>query len=261
MTKPVTKYSDQNLPVRKFFIRPPESNEARLRPSVYFITYGLRYGPTGIFFRTVLTLDLSNDPPPPQYLCERFTGLDKKLSDSFFSIPTNEATFLQALKKLREGMKTMPKEGYVAVAINCTLGRHRSVTMADRLAMEVSRVDGFYAECLHLDIEKGGKVKVENSARLSPQDMSEDIPARKRTPLKYKAQAMSEVRVSEKRSRGAAATADAVLSSREPPVRKTIKWEMTELERRERHTQQRESIGRSADPWNKDEDQSRRLSL
>lgn len=160
--------SDTDLPITKYIVRHRQGSERHLRHCVHFITFGLLYGPTKIRFPTILTLDLSNHLPPPQHLCERFTGLHREVAKSFFSVEANEAEFHRALGKLERRMKREPLGGCVAVRINCMAGMHRSVAMANRLAEEVSRWDGFKAQCLHLDLGKGADPRDETAERAGP---------------------------------------------------------------------------------------------
>lgn len=190
-------------------------HESHLRPCVHFITFGLNHGPVQIRFPTILSLDLSKHLPPPEHLCSRFNGLHPIIVHSFFSIEANEAEFHRALAELRGTVKAMPQGGCVAYAINCTAGRHRSVAMAERLKDEVRHRYGYKAECLHLDLMKGGDVRDENLARVDAWERLEDMPERGRRRSRYEEPARSEARVRENGPRGAATTTtDARLPTR-----------------------------------------------
>ena len=229
-------------------MRHPGGNEARIRPCVHFITFGRDYGKTEVFFPTVLTLDLCEYQPPPQHLCEEFTGLDDEILDSFFSIPANESKFHKALAELRETIKLRPQRGCVAYVINCTAGMHRSVSMARRLAREVSKVDGFKTECLHLDLAKGMNAQAKKAAKEGGTEVSENTPARGRSRSRHKTHATTGAQVSQEKPRE---SVDAVLPAIEgPPRRKAISWGTT-LPIGELHPQQGEIAGRSAGPWEK----------
>lgn len=204
----------ETLPTKEFSIRHREGKETRFRPCVHFVTYGRNYGPPQIHFPTVLTLDLSKNEPPPERLCERLTRLVYEIADSFFSFESNDLEFYNALNEIQHQMRSRPRGGCVAVLINCMEGIHRSVAMAERLARAVRSRNGPKAECLHLDLGKGMKIRPESAARMGAMGISEDIPPRGRRRSRHKARATSEARGSEDRRRGAVATADAVLPMR-----------------------------------------------
>ena len=237
---------DKYLPVTVYTIRHRESNGTRDRPCVHFITYGLFYGPTKIRFHTVLRLNLSDHKPPPQHLCDEFTGLDHEIVDSFFSIPANEEEFQSALSKLKERVKLKRPQDCVAVEINCNAGRHRSVAMAERLAKAVRRWDGVKAECLHLDLEKGLKIQKEKAARARATEMPDYVGARGHRRSEHKTEARSEARVSEMRPREAAASATSAIEA--PLRRKTASWR-TSIPVREPCPQQGKTASGSADHW------------
>lgn len=250
------------MPATKFIVRHPKGNGAR-SACVHFITFGRNYGPTQVDgrFPTILSLDLSHHLPPPPHLCESLTGLDEKLSESFFSIRENKEQFRITLDMLEQKMRLEPQGACVAVLINCRAGMHRSVAMAEKLAMEVRRWDGFKAECMHLDVGKGEQMQAENVARVAEMGSSEGIPARERRHSRHKASVTSEAQVSDKRRREAVATTDAALPRIEAPSRKKmVSWERT-MSMRESHRQQRETVGMSAGSRSEDEHQTRRLSF
>lgn len=247
---------DKDLPVTVYTIRHRESNGTRDRPCVHFITYGLHYGPTKIRFHTVLRLNLSDHKPPPQHLCDEFTGLDDEIVDSFFSIPANEEEFQSALSKLKKRVKLKRLQDCVAVEINCNAGRHRSVAMAERLAEAVRRWHGFKAECLHLDLEKGLKMQKEKATTGGATEMPDNVGARGHRRSEHKTEVRPEARVSEKRLRKAAATATPAIEV--PLRRKTVSWR-TSIPVGEPYPQQGKTASRSADQWEEVE-MRRRLS-
>ena len=251
-----------DLPVTKFTLRHPEGNKAQ-SACVHFITYGLSYGPTQVDdrFPTVLRLDLSQNQPPPQHLCERFTGLNEKLRESFFSIRENDEEYHRTLKELKRRIQSKSQGDCVAVLINCTAGMHRSVSMAERLKEAVSRWDGFKAECLHLDIGKGEQVEAEMAAMVVDMGNLEAKLGKGSGRSRHKAPVTSEARVSEKRPTGAAPTADAALPRIEAPLRKkSVSWR-AEGKPHKPHSRQRETVGMQAGSREKDENGNRRLSF
>jgi len=84
------------------------------------------------------------------------TGLDSEVASYVFS----DANSNQFLSKLDDLLKFLipnfEKEGkhYLTVAIGCTGGRHRSVTISEHLAKELTS-EGFRVSVRHRDIEKG----------------------------------------------------------------------------------------------------------
>lgn len=158
------------MPIEKYVLTHYGDSEARKRRCVHFVTFGRSYGPTKLVrVPILLELDLSKHEAPPQELCNKYTGLDRKLADSFFSIPKNEETFRDALADLRWWRKEIERiqwEGCAACVINCNIGRHRSVAMAQRLASTVGSWPGFNTECLHIDIWKVVATNSENAVRV-----------------------------------------------------------------------------------------------
>lgn len=152
-------FLNKRLPVSKYIVRHGAGDEKRIRPCVHFITFGEYYGGAEVVdFHIVLRLNLVQHLAPPQHLCKDSTGQDRQLVHSFFAIPANEAAYRDALATLRlemeREMEKKLKGRCIAFLINCTLGRHRSVAMAERLAETVGRWGGYRSECLHLDLMK-----------------------------------------------------------------------------------------------------------
>ena len=233
-------------PVERIVLNHREGSISGGDQCLHLITYGLFHGSTGTRFPTVLQLDLSKHEPPPEDLCERFTGMDKEIKEAFFAIRQNEDEYQSALKWLGQKLRGWPRGGCVAVLINCWMGRHRSVAMAERLAKELTSWAGFRAECAHLDLGKDVERQARSAARmgavLSPGSMS----ARGRSRSRHEVPANSEVRTNE-RSRGTVAEADTEVHTREASVdaRKTIG---TRGHVGPPHSQARETAGRLVDP-------------
>lgn len=255
---------DNDLPVVKYVVRHLEGEEGRTHPCVHLITFGSSYGKTEVVgFHVVLELDLSKNQAPPENLCERLTGQHQELSDSFFSFRKNEDEFHHALamlrREIREEMKLQPPGRCIAFLINCTIGRHRSVAMAERLARAVATLEGSKAKCLHLDLRKGMKEQAQTAARVHFTELSGNERVRGHTRSKQKAKTKSEARVSERAPGRAASTADAALPPREAPLRgrKPSRGTAKPVERP--YPRQRENVGRLVGPWRRDETRSRRL--
>lgn len=207
---------DEDLPLAEYTVWHDAGDRAHMRGCVHFITYGRSYGPTKVLdLPILLNLDLTGHEAPPPDLCGAYTGLDKELARSFFSIPQNERTFRDALAKLVKEIERRQRVGCTACLIFCNIGRHRSVAMAERLAWTVGHWDGFKAECLHLDIEKK---RAEDVVRADARERRpEDDSAQGRRGSRQPAQAMSESRVSEVRRKRATATAYPM-----PPPREAV---------------------------------------
>ena len=246
---PVNPLPATDLPTVTYTIRHPEGEEARTRPCVHLITYGHEYGkPQVLNFDSVLKLDLSGLEAPPRDLCDHFTGQDTLLVNSFFSVPANEKTFENALAELRyeirKEAKRQPPGRCIAFRINCTIGRHRSVAMAERLAKAVASMDFSRAECLHLDLKKGSKPP------------SEDAVQKSFTLPMNTAQAMPETHRGFPMPKGAGIADTAHYRREGPSQNKIVSLETRPF--RQPGNQEHENSGRSARP-RREEGRSRRL--
>ena len=213
---------------------------------VHLITYGLFHGSTGTRFPTVLELDLSKHEPPPEDLCERFTGMDKEIKEAFFAIRQNEDEYQSALRWLGQKLRGWPRGGCVAVLINCWMGRHRSVAMAERLAKELNSWAGFRAECAHLDLGKDIESQARSAARVGAVDSPGSMSARGRSRSRHEGPAKSEGRTNERRPKGTAAEVDTEVHTREASFdARNISGTWAHVG--QPHTQARETAGRLVD--------------
>lgn len=98
--------------------------------------------------------------PNPYYVEElrHMTGLDQEVRDYVFSTPKSEAFFETVLSLIRQRIaffdhydSTLKQP--LIIAVGCTGGKHRSVSMTCRLA-EALRAEGVSVRVLHRDIEK-----------------------------------------------------------------------------------------------------------
>jgi UPF0042 nucleotide-binding protein len=96
--------------------------------------------------------------PNPHFVPEfrRKTGLDRKVADYVRNFPQTRE-FLSRVKKLL--LYLLPhyvKEGksYLTVAFGCTGGQHRSVMLAEEMAMELKRA-GYQVKAVHRDMPRG----------------------------------------------------------------------------------------------------------
>ena len=93
------------------------------------------------------------DLPNPFYIPElkNHTGLESCVRDYVMQFPQSQER-LQLLQK--EAEQRIQKEESVVIAIGCTGGHHRSVTMVEELKDIFTDV-GFPVSVLHRDIQKG----------------------------------------------------------------------------------------------------------
>ena len=124
---------------------------------MHFYTYGqsLRSEPR-LSHPTIFRVNCINLKPPQDHICEKYTGIDSKVADSFFSNSANERRFQEALDQIQRYLdKHDDHVGCVAIMVSCYLGVHRSVAMAERLATVVEKWTGLSVHCRHLDLGKG----------------------------------------------------------------------------------------------------------
>ena len=211
-------------PVERIVLNHREGSISGGDQCVHLITYGLLHGSTGTRFPTVLQLDLSEHEPPPQDLCERFTGMDREIKEAFFSIRQNEDEFQSVLKWLGQKLRGWPRGGCVAVLINCWMGRHRSVAMAERVAKELNSWAGFRAECAHLDLGKDMEGQARSAARAGAVDSPRSMSAPGRSRSRHEVTTNSEGRMKERSPRGTVAEANTEVHTREASfdAKKTI---------------------------------------
>lgn len=98
--------------------------------------------------------------PNPYYVEElkHKTGLDQEVRNYVFSTPKSEAYFETVLSLIRQRIAfyelyDSPLKQPLIIAVGCTGGKHRSVSMTCRLA-EALRAEGVSVRVLHRDIEK-----------------------------------------------------------------------------------------------------------
>lgn len=105
---------------------------------------------------TLMTINCSRLYAPPFGLQTRYTGLDYQISSGFFAHSRTEDAYENALDQLYYSVKCWtPKSDLgeeVAVLVKSTMGMHRSVVMAEKLAEEVVRWKGVKVFCEHLDL-------------------------------------------------------------------------------------------------------------
>ena len=117
------------------------------------LTFGFKNGPPS---DADLTLDV-RFLPNPHYVDELrpLTGLDEPVRE-YVESGTQAGEFYGRLMPLLEFLlPAYVAEGkqHLTVAVGCTGGRHRSVTVADRIAREVGRRDDVKLRVVHRDVE------------------------------------------------------------------------------------------------------------
>ncbi|WP_449355495.1 RNase adapter RapZ [Virgibacillus natechei] len=120
--------------------------------SVHMVSFGFKYG-------LPIDADLVFDVrflPNPHYVShlQPLTGLNKEVSSYVFKWPDTKKFNEKVLDLLRFMLPQYKKEGksQLVIAIGCTGGQHRSVTLAEYFAKELS--PNYIAHVTHRDIDK-----------------------------------------------------------------------------------------------------------
>jgi RNase adapter protein RapZ len=117
------------------------------------LTFGFKNGPPS---DADLTLDV-RFLPNPHYVDELrpLTGLDEPVRE-YVESGTQAGEFYGRLMPLLEFLlPAYVAEGkqHLTIAVGCTGGRHRSVTVADRIARELAKRDDVKLQVVHRDVE------------------------------------------------------------------------------------------------------------
>ncbi len=115
-------------------------------PQVSIVSFGYKYG-------MPLDADLVVDCrflPNPYWIPELapMTGLDAPVRDFVLSRPGAQeflTAYLEALRLMLEGDEREGKH-FVTLAVGCTGGKHRSVTIAEYLAMRLADAGGYASD-------------------------------------------------------------------------------------------------------------------
>jgi UPF0042 nucleotide-binding protein len=95
--------------------------------------------------------------PNPFYVPElkHRTGNDKPVQDYVMKSPIAQDFYRHLIALLKSAMPGYIKEGKssLTVAIGCTGGQHRSVTIANRLAGDLKEA-GYQVNLVHRDVDK-----------------------------------------------------------------------------------------------------------
>jgi UPF0042 nucleotide-binding protein len=125
------------------------------------LTFGFKNGPPR---DADLTLDV-RFLPNPHYdeVLRPMTGLDRKVVE-YVEAGTQAGEFYGRLMPLLDFLlPAYVAEGkqHLTIAIGCTGGRHRSVTVADHIARELGERDGVKLRVVHRDVDVGRSVSSE----------------------------------------------------------------------------------------------------
>lgn len=123
---------------------------------ITLLSFGYLYGLPEQADTVIDTRGLKNPFYVPE-LKEK-TGLDREVRDYIFSFPETEEYLNAVMQMLRIRLKLFaqwdsPLKHPLMVAVGCTGGRHRSVTMTLALA-DALRAEGYGVRVIHRDIRK-----------------------------------------------------------------------------------------------------------
>lgn len=133
----------------------------RPRPlRIKFISYSENLGRPSLRIPSLLTVDCTRLPTPSPRLQERYTGLDRTLSDALFTCDLFKGAYHNALGRIYRAVNLWIQEDdyeegeEVAVLVKCMAGMHRSVVMAEGLADEVDTWQGVQVRVKHVDMRE-----------------------------------------------------------------------------------------------------------
>jgi UPF0042 nucleotide-binding protein len=139
------------LKARLIVTFPPEQSTATLQVAV--VSFGYKHG---LPLDADIVMDVRFLPNP--YWDESLRGLtgqDERVRN--YVLGSEGRAFLEAFQGLlRQLLPAYAAEGksYLTIAIGCTGGRHRSVAIADKLAVWL-RANGFPPRVTHRDVDRG----------------------------------------------------------------------------------------------------------
>ena len=124
--------------------------------NVSIITFGYKYG---IPYNSDLVFDVRFLPNP--HFIEKlrdFSGLDKSVKDYVMGLKTTKKFLKIFLGFIKFIIPLHEYEGkaYLTIALGCTGGRHRSVTLGEELSDYIKK-QGYSVTVTHRDIEKEHK--------------------------------------------------------------------------------------------------------
>jgi RNase adapter protein RapZ len=157
---PIRRLADLVIDTTKFnvhelrqFIMDRFQNPGRRPLLVSVVSFGFRYG---IPSDADLVFD-ARFLPNPHFIprLRPFSGKDRRVARYIRSFPQTEQFLHRIEGLLRYLIPHYINEGksYLTVALGCTGGRHRSVTLAEVIAHDLSRT-GYATKVVHRDMEK-----------------------------------------------------------------------------------------------------------
>jgi UPF0042 nucleotide-binding protein len=122
------------------------------------LSFGFKYG-TPVDADLVLDVRFLDNPyfvPELKHL----SGLDEPVARHVLSSPEAQEFLRRTNGLLEYVMPRYEREGksYLTIAVGCTGGRHRSVTIADRLARDLGATTGANIAVIHRDVHRGNVV-------------------------------------------------------------------------------------------------------
>ena len=149
--------------VQKLFMHPEEKSQLL----VHIVSFGFKFG---LPLDADLLFDVRFMPNP--YWVEdlrEFTGLHASVIDYVMKWPVSRM-FLNKLVDLMDFLLPNYKlegKNQLVIAIGCTGGRHRSVTVAEKLADEL-RLRGYTVDVSHRDVKKRLRDTEESEDKINP---------------------------------------------------------------------------------------------
>ena len=127
--------------------------DKKKKMNVSIVTFGYKYG---IPYNSDLVFDVRFLPNP--YFIERlkdFSGLDKSVRDYIMELKITKKFLKIFLEFIKFIIPLYEYEGkaYLTLALGCTGGRHRSVTLGEELSEYIKKL-GYSVTVTHRDIEK-----------------------------------------------------------------------------------------------------------
>jgi UPF0042 nucleotide-binding protein len=119
------------------------------------VSFGFKYG-TPVDADVVLDVRFLDNPYFVPEL-KALTGLDEPVASYVLATPETQEFLARTRALLEYVLPRYEREGksYLTIAIGCTGGRHRSVTIAEALARELSASTGTTIGVLHRDAHRG----------------------------------------------------------------------------------------------------------
>ena len=112
------------------------------RPTLYLFifSYAISKPPRTGGYPCMPLVDCTDLRPPPPPMCDRYTGLNPKIEEIFFSDPRNEQVFHSVCRAIKRAIRHWDFSAGpdLEIPVACKAGCHRSVAMAERLGREIS---------------------------------------------------------------------------------------------------------------------------